>query len=66
MNLSAGDKPLQLNLHSIRVPEGLHFLLERAISVTTEKNDLPFLGYSIELSLQLVSKWTSRLLIFQL
>lgn len=36
------NKLLQLNLGSVRVPKGLHFLLERAISVTVEHMTCPF------------------------
>lgn len=36
------NKLLQLNLHSVRVPKGLHFLLERATSVTMEYMIHPF------------------------
>lgn len=45
------NKLPQLNLHSVRVTKGLHFVLERAISVTMER-DLPFPGYSTVLSLE--------------
>lgn len=42
---------LQLNLHSVRVTKGLHFLLERAMSVTME-HDFPFPGSRTVLSLE--------------